>query len=114
VKLLKHVKGKFLSPRREEAPFVNERHTTVIEDALLDVAVAQVASWLVRRVEGFLALNETVSEGQRLGVITLSPLMAVLLPVRAGLTVEVKPGARVTCRHLRAGTPGRRWGRASS
>ena len=38
VRLLKHIKGECLSLRREEAPFVNERHTVVIENALLDVA----------------------------------------------------------------------------
>ena len=96
VRLLKDIKGKFLSLRRDEAPFVNERHTTVIESPSMAVAVVQVASRLVRRVESFLAMGETVRAGQRLGMIRFGSLVAVVLPKRAGLSIEVEPGDRVT------------------
>jgi phosphatidylserine decarboxylase len=60
------------------------------------VAVVQVASRLVRRVESFLAMGETVRAGQRLGMIRFGSLVAVVLPKRAGLSIEVEPGDRVT------------------
>ncbi len=96
VRLLKHIKGEFLSLRREESPFVNERHTTVIESPSMVGAVVQVASRLVRRVESFLAMGETVRAGQRLGMIRFGSLVAVVLPKSAGLSIEVAPGDRVT------------------
>lgn len=96
VKLLKHIEGKFISLREEESPFVNERLTTIIENASLTVAVVQVASRLVRRVESYLNVSETVSVGQRLGVIRFGSLVAVVLPKREDVSIEVKPGVRVT------------------
>jgi len=96
VALLKHIPGGFMSLRREEAPFSNERHTTVIEGGSLVVAVVQVASRLVRRVESYLTVGETVSAGQRLGIIRLGSLVAVVLPRREDVRVQVKAGDQVT------------------
>lgn len=96
VKLLKHIEGKFISLRKDEAPFVNERLTTIIESASFTVAVVQVASRLMRRVESYLGVGERVSVGQRLGMIRLGSLVAVVLPKREDVRIEVKPGDRVT------------------
>src|SRR5512139_278032 len=96
VKLTKHLAGKFLSLGRDEAPFVNERLTTVIENDSLNVAVVQIASRLVRRVQSYLKVAETVSAGQRLGMIRLGSLVAVVLPQREDIDIQVKPGDRVT------------------
>jgi len=96
VRLLKHIEGKFMSLRKDEAPFVNERLTTIIENASLTVAVVQVASRLVRRIQGYLSTGETVSAAQRLGIIRLGSLVAVVLPRRGDVRIEVKPGDRVT------------------
>ena len=96
VKLLKHIEGKFISLRKDEAPFVNARLTTIIENASLTLAVVQVASRLVRRIESYLSVGETVSAGQRLGVIRLGSLVAVVLPRREDVRIEVKPRDRVT------------------
>ena len=95
VKLLKHIGGRFISLGKAESPFVNERLTTVIENASLTVIVVQVASRLVRRVESYLSMGETVSMGQRLGMIRLGSLVAVVLPKREDVRIEVKPGDRV-------------------
>ena len=96
VKLLKHIEGKFISLRKDEAPFVNERLTTIIENASLSLAVVQVASRLVRRIESYLSVGETVSVAQRLGMIRLGSLVAVVLPKREDVRIEVKPGDRAT------------------
>ena len=95
VKLLKHIEGKFISLRKDEAPFVNARLTTMIENASLTLAVVQVASRLVRRVESYLNVGETVSAAQRLGMIRFGSLVAVVLPKREDVRIEVKPGDRV-------------------
>lgn len=96
VKLQKHIAGKFISLGRDEAPFVNARLTTITENASLTVAAVQVASRLVRRVESYLSVGETVSTGQRLGMIRFGSLVAVVLPKREDVKIEVKPGDRVT------------------
>lgn len=96
VQLVRHIPGRFVSLRREEAPFVNERLTTVIAGAGLDVAVVQVASRLVRRIQSFLAEGQMVGAGQRLGMIRLGSLVAVVLPAEGpGLRITVAPGAHV-------------------
>lgn len=96
VRLLKHITGGFLSLRRDEAPFVNERLTTVIEGPMLSVGVVQVASRLVRRVQGYLSSGQTVSAGQRLGMIRFGSLVAVVMPQRHDIDIQVKVGDHVT------------------
>jgi len=96
VKLQKRIKGKFMSLRKDEAPFINERLTTVIDNGALSAAVVQVASRLVRRVESYWSVGETVGAGQRLGMIRFGSLVAVVLPQRGDVRIEVKPGDRVT------------------
>jgi phosphatidylserine decarboxylase len=74
---------------------VNERLTTVIQNASLTLAVVQIASRLVRRVETFVSPGQTVSIGQRLGIIRFGSLVAVVLPQREDVKIEVKVGDRV-------------------
>ena len=62
----------------------------------LSVIAVQIASRLIRRVESYLATGETVSMGQRLGVINLGSLIAAVLPRREDVLIEVKPGNLVT------------------
>lgn len=96
VNSLKHIGRQFISLGKEEAPFVNARLTTVIENASLSVAVVQVASRLVRRVESYLSVGERVSAGQRLGMIRFGSLVTVVFPHAESVRIEVKPGDRVT------------------
>jgi phosphatidylserine decarboxylase len=93
---LQHIPGRFMSLRREEAPFVNERVTTVIASPRLTLATVQVASRLVRRVESYLTPGQTVSAGQRLGRIRFGSLVAVVLPQRDDIRIAVGVGDVVT------------------
>jgi phosphatidylserine decarboxylase len=95
VTLTKHIPGSFLSLGREEAPFVNERFTTVIESGALSVATVQIASRLVRRIENYLKVGETVGAGQRLGMIRFGSLVAIVIPDRENVEVVVAPGDRI-------------------
>ncbi len=95
VKLTKHLAGKFISLGKAEAPFVNERLTTVIENDSLNVGVVQIASRLVRCVQSYLKVGETVSVGQRLGMIRFGSLVAIIIPDRGDVRIEVTPGDRV-------------------
>jgi phosphatidylserine decarboxylase len=92
VRSTKHIAGKFISLRKSESPFVNERLTTVIENASLNVAVVQIASRLVRRVQSYLEVGETVNAGQRIGMIRFGSLVAIIIPNREDIQIEVTPG----------------------
>jgi phosphatidylserine decarboxylase len=95
VRLIHHIGGKFISLRDEEAPFVNERCTTVIENDSLAVAVVQVASRLVRRIDNYLHTEDPVSVGQRLGIIRFGSLVAVVVPCFQDVRIETRVGERV-------------------
>jgi phosphatidylserine decarboxylase len=96
VRLVRHIPGRFLSLRRDEAPFVNERLTTVIEGPKLSVGVVQVASRLVRRIQGYLSLGQRVDAAQRLGMIRFGSLVAVVVPQSQDIDIQVKVGEHVT------------------
>jgi phosphatidylserine decarboxylase len=98
VRQVSHIPGKFLSLRREEAPYVNERCTTLIENQRFRVAAVQIASRLVRQIDNYLHSGETVSAGQRLGMIRFGSLVAVILPNRTDVKLHVNVGD-----HLEAG-----------
>lgn len=95
VSLRRHIGGRFISLRREEAPFVNERFTTVIENPDLVVGVVQIASRLVRRIVSYLDEGESVAAAQRLGMIRFGSLVAVVVPKRPGVRLAVQVGDRV-------------------
>ena len=90
-----HFPGRFGSLRRPEMVFENERATTVIERDDVQVAVVQIASRLVRRIVGFVAVGDRVALGQRLGAIRLGSQVDLVLPARADLRITTAVGERV-------------------
>jgi phosphatidylserine decarboxylase len=91
-----HFRGLFGSLRRPEMVFHNERMTTVVQSGDLQVAVVQIASRLVRQICSFVCERQPVERGQRIGMIRFGSQVDLVLPVRRGLEVTVKPGDRVT------------------
>ncbi len=96
VKLVKSVPGQFISLRRAEAPFANARCTTLIENDVVNIAVVQIASRLVRQVDSYLRPEQTVALGQRLGMIRFGSQVTVIFPERKDITIEVHLGEAVT------------------
>lgn len=94
--LIKHIEGQFISLGKDEAPFVNARCTTVIEGEGFCVATVQIASRLVRRIENYLNVGQTVSAGQRLGRIRFGSQVAIVVPKVEHVTIDVKVGDEVT------------------
>lgn len=94
VTLRKHFPGRFGSLGKPGLVFENERATTVIEGAGMEIAVVQIASRLVRQIVGYVKADEDVALGQRIGVIRLGSQVDVVLPRHAGLEIAVKPGER--------------------
>lgn len=106
----RHYAGSFGSLRRPEMVFENERATMVIERDELQVAVVLIASRLVRQIALFVKEDESVSLGQRIGVIRFGSQVDLVLPADRGLKVGVSAGQRVTAGQtivalLEAGSP---------
>jgi phosphatidylserine decarboxylase len=95
ITMKQHFSGLFGSLRRPEMEFQNERMTTLIEREDLQLAVVQIASRLVRQIVSFVHERQDVALGQRIGIIRFGSQVDLVLPLRADLTVTVKPGDRV-------------------
>jgi phosphatidylserine decarboxylase len=95
VRLRRHFPGRFGSLGRPGMVFENERATTVIERPDLEIAVVQIASRLVRQIAGYVDIGQSVTAGQRIGVIRLGSQVDVVLPARPDMQVTVQPGQRV-------------------
>ena len=99
VRLLRHIKGLFLSLKRWEAVLENERVLTVIDNGQFQIGVVQIASRLVRKIVPYVAEGSDLRRGQRLGTIRFGSQVDVILPNLPGLDITVKPGMK-----LQAGT----------
>ncbi len=95
VQVAKHIRGEFLSLKRPEALVRNERFTTVINEGQFQVAVVQIASRLVRRIETYLKEGQTVEKGQRIGMIKFGSQVDLVVPALGGCRICVKPGDEV-------------------
>lgn len=95
VKLVKSIKGGFISLRNVEAPFANARCTTLIKNDALTVAVVQIASRLVRRVDNYLRPDQAVILGERLGMIRFGSQVTVIFPDRKNVEIQVHIGQAV-------------------
>jgi phosphatidylserine decarboxylase len=92
VTLLHHRPGQFLSLRHQNALGVNERQTIVIENERVQLAVIQIASRLVRRIEAFIREGDAVAIGQRIGVIKLGSQVDLIIPEASVAAIDVKLG----------------------
>jgi len=80
VALVRHRPGRFLSLRREDALNANERQTLVIEKDDLQLAIVQIASRLVRRIEAYVREGEQLQLGQRIGIIKFGSQVDLFVP----------------------------------
>lgn len=95
INLLKLIKGKFLSMKREEAIIQNERAIIVVENEHLKLGVVQIATRLVRSIISYIQEGEKVNRGDRIGMIRFGSQVDVILPERPPLRITVKPGEQV-------------------
>lgn len=93
--LQRHFPGSFYSKKEPGMEFENERATTIIEREGLQVAMAQIASRLVRQIASFVREGQEVALGQRMGMIRFGSQVDLVLPAREDVKVIVQPGTRV-------------------
>jgi phosphatidylserine decarboxylase len=92
VRLARHRPGRFLSLRVPEAVNVNERQTLLLDNGRFQVALAQIASRLVRRIVAYVREGDTVERSQRIGMIKFGSQVDVFLPVEAVEGLNVREG----------------------
>ena len=86
-------RGKFLMATNEMASLVNEQNALTIEGAKIKVVCTQIAGILARRIVCWKGKGDTLSLGERFGMIKFSSRTDVVLP--ANVKVTVTEGARV-------------------
>lgn len=85
--------GKFLMATNEKASLVNEQNALTIQGEKITVVCKQIAGILARRIVCWKAAGDSLSLGERFGMIKFSSRTDVLLP--ANVQVTVKEGQRV-------------------
>ena len=90
-----HIPGKFISLKRDDAPYKNERVIEIVENDKLRVGFIQIASRLVRRIISYVNLGDELDLGQRIGVITFGSQVDIVLPKLPGLEIKVALGQQV-------------------
>lgn len=96
ISYLKHIKGLFLSLKRQEALIQNERVLTIIENGRVKVGIVQIASRLVRKIVSFFPEGSEVQRGQRIGVIRFGSQVDLIIPDGQSLIIKVTEGEKVT------------------
>ncbi len=89
VAYLKYVPGKFLDAHAERASIENEQSSIGIEDGTRRVLVRQIAGLIARRIITYPHMNDTVVQGDRLGLIRFGSRVDVYVPENAALRVKV-------------------------
>ncbi len=91
--------GAFLNAMRADSNVLNEQNVVVIDTGAYTVQVKQIAGLLARRIVCWVKPGDTLTRGQRFGLIKFGSRVDVLLPPTATLRVikgdRVKGGSTV-------------------
>ena len=90
-----HVPGSFISLKRDEAPYRNERLIEIIDNDKCKIGLIQIASRLVRRIVAYVREGDELDLGQKIGMITFGSQVDVVLPKLRGLEIKVGNGQQV-------------------
>jgi phosphatidylserine decarboxylase len=72
--------GKFISADLDKASEDNERNCFIIAGARARIGVVQIAGLVARRIVPFVLVGQTVSAGDRIGMIRFGSRLDVYLP----------------------------------
>ncbi len=90
VKIVKHIKGKFLSLKQPTALVENERVTVVVETGDKEqIGIVQTASKLVKRIDTYVKEGEKVEQGKWYGMIRFGSQVDLIIPAHYEVNVEI-------------------------
>jgi len=84
-----HVPGCFLSLKRDDALYKNERLIEVIQNDRCKIGLIQIASRLVRRIVAYVQEGDDLDLGQKIGMIKFGSQVDVVLPKLRDLEIKV-------------------------
>jgi len=90
-----HVKGSFMSLKKPEAVYRNERVNQVIKNTRYGVGVIHIASRLVRRIVTYSGEGDILTLGQKIALITFGSQVDIIVPNLEGLQLSIKVGEKV-------------------
>jgi phosphatidylserine decarboxylase len=85
--------GRFYAAMRSRASLENEQNVIHLETSHGDIAFKQIAGWIARRVVCWKSPGESLSLGERIGMIRFGSRMDVWLPEEA--EIVARPGQHV-------------------
>ena len=92
----KYTKGRFLSLRKIESIFENERLTTIINNNGFQTGIVQIASRIVRRIISYVKEDDMVKIGQRIGMIKFGSQVDLIIPKLNKIKINVHENDEVT------------------
>lgn len=92
---LEHINGSFLSLKRPDALYRNERQNQVVANGTYAVGLIHIASRLVRQIVSYVREGDQLTPGQRIGMIRFGSQVDILLPYVKDLRITVTEGQRV-------------------
>ena len=95
IKLVKHIKGIYISLRKKEAVIQNERVFIAIDNKHFKLGVVQIASRLVRKIVSYFQEGQDIKRGERIGMIKFGSQVDVILPTISNIRIQVSPGDKV-------------------
>jgi len=115
---VQHTNGRFLAAFREQAGEVNERtDISLVDDAGENIQCTQIAGLIARRIVCRLQSGDSVSAGQKIGLIKFGSRVDVIVPPTYSISVKtgdkVKAGLDVIAQRRtesqsKAHTPGKK------
>ncbi|HUQ21292.1 MAG TPA: phosphatidylserine decarboxylase family protein [Gemmatimonadaceae bacterium] len=94
VRYVHYNKGKFINAAAEKSSLENEQMSVGLEVRSTRILVRQIAGLIARRIVTYSKVGDTVSQGERMGMIRFGSRVDVFLPV--GATVRAKVGDLTT------------------
>jgi phosphatidylserine decarboxylase precursor-related protein len=82
-------KGKKVPATRNDASFINERNSLVIENERMTVTCTQIAGILARRIVCWKREGDTLERGEKFGLIKFSSRTDLLIPNEAEILVKI-------------------------
>jgi phosphatidylserine decarboxylase len=89
VRHTRYVKGKYFAAFEDKASEKNEQMIVGIEGTHQKVVVKQIAGFIARRIVCRLRPGDTITAGERIGMIRFGSRVDVLFPVSAVVSVKV-------------------------
>lgn len=84
-----HYPGKFLDARHPDATRFNEYQTWGFQNTRVTLVVRQITGAIARRIVGWSRVGDTLTKGERFGMIRFGSRTEVYLPLESAVTVKV-------------------------